>query len=77
MKCCTRLATLLDRVLSCCILLYEVSSRLNVFTKQMLYDTTFLLFYGMLYDVVFVWPPNATLLYPVVLIFEEMLYNVV
>ena len=29
MKCCTRLATLLYRVLSCCILLYEVWSRSN------------------------------------------------
>ena len=29
MKCCTRLASLLYRVLSCCILLYEVWSRSN------------------------------------------------
>ena len=33
----------------------------------MLYDTTFLLFSAMLYDVVFVWPPHASLLYSVVL----------
>ena len=33
----------------------------------MLYDTTFLLFCRMLYDVVLVWPPHATLLYSVLL----------
>ena len=46
----------------------------------MLYGTTFLLFSGMFYDVVLVWPPHATLL--TVLLapansFEEMLYRVV
>ena len=40
---------------------------IKLFTKQMLYDTTFLLFSAMLYDVVLVWPPHATLLYSVVL----------
>ena len=39
----------------------------QTFTEQMLYDTTFLLFSAMLYDVVLVWPPHATLLYSVVL----------
>ena len=34
----------------------------------MLYDTTFPLFSRMLYDVVLVWPPHATLLYSVVLV---------
>ena len=33
----------------------------------MLYDTTFLLFCRMLYNVVLVWPPQATLLYSVLL----------
>ena len=73
-KCCTRLATLLYRVLSCCILLYEVDHDQKFFTEQML---SFLLFYWMLYDVVLLWPPHATLLYSVANIFEEMLYPVV
>ena len=30
---------------------------IKLFTKQMLYDTTFLLFSALLYDVVLVWPP--------------------
>ena len=63
-------------VVSCCIL-YEVWSRSDFFTKQVLYDTAFLLFQGMLYDLVLVWPPDATLLYSVANIFEEMLYRVV
>ena len=69
MKCCTRLATLLYRVVSCCILLYKVWLLSNFFTKRMLYvyDTTFLLFCRMLYDVVLVWPTHATLLYSVIL----------
>ena len=35
------------------------------------------LFSRMLYDVVLVWSPHATLLYSVACIFEEMLYGVV
>ena len=57
-------------VVSCFIVLYLVVWSLiaiKLFTKQMLYDTTFLLFSAMLYDVVLVWPPHATLLYSVVL----------
>ena len=57
-------------VLPCFIVLYLVVWSLiaiKLFTKQMLYDTTFLLFSAMLYDVVLVWQPHATLLYSVVL----------
>ena len=71
MKCCTRLATLLYRVVSCCILLYKVWLLSNFFTKQMLYDTTFLLFARMLHDVVLVWPLYATVLYSVLLAREQ------
>ena len=43
----------------------------------MLYDTRFLLFFGMLNDVVLVWPPDATLLYSVFSSVKEMLYRAV
>ena len=62
------------RVVSCCMKF----NRDQMFSlKKRLYDTTYLLFSGMLYDVVLVWPPSATLLYSVVLSFEEMLYGVI
>ena len=66
------------RVVSCCMKFdRDQTPGSNFLTEQILYDTTSLLFSAMLYDVVFVWPPNATLFYFVVCIFKEMLYSVV
>ena len=77
MKCCTRLATMLYRAVSCCIRLCEVWSRSNFFTKQILYDKTFLLFAGcfmMLYSFGYPMQLCCTLLQ---IFFQEMLYRVV
>ena len=73
MKCCTRLATFLYRVVSCCA---KFDRDQTFVTKQMLYDTAFILCSRMMYDVVLVWPPHETLLHSAVIFLNLELLGV-